>query len=130
MIGAAPLTCAWLKDPKGRHDGTNSEDTEYDMYQAIQATNKRATETLLFYGYKGDLLQVTLDEDVHCHKKSVNVANTKACQESISYSKTHGHIFHATGGQHITADDIFKGSKINKKKRRIEELEKYKEVRQ
>ena len=47
-------------------------------------------------------------------------ANTQARQEAISYSKTHGQIFHATGGQHITADDMFKGSDINNKKRQIE----------
>ena len=52
---AAPLNSACLKYPKVCHNGTDSEDPEHDMYQAIQATNKRDTEALLFYGYKGDL---------------------------------------------------------------------------
>ena len=90
LIGAAPLTRAYLKDPRVCHNGTDSEDPEYDIYQAIQATNKRVTEALLFYGYKGDLLEVTIDKDVHCRKKSVTVANTQARQEAISYAKTHG----------------------------------------
>ena len=64
LVGVAPLACACLKDPKFRHNGINSEDPEYDMYQAIQATNKCATEAFLFYGYKGDLLQVTLVLDL------------------------------------------------------------------
>ena len=84
---------------------------------------------MLFYRYKGDLLQVTLDEDFHRCKKSVTVANTQALQEAISCAKTHAQLLHATGGQHITADDMFKGSDINNKKRRIEELEKDKEAR-
>ena len=129
LIGAYPLTRVFLKYPKVCLNGTDSEDPEYDMYQAIQATNKCATEALLFYGYKGDLLQVTLDEDVHRRKKYVTVDNTQARQEAISYAKTHGQLFHATGGQHITSDDMFKGYKINNKKRRIEELEKDKEAR-
>ena len=130
LIGAAPLTRACLKEPQVFHDGTDSEDTEYDMYQSIQATNKRDTEALLFYGYKGDLLQVTLEKDFHRCKNSVTVANTQARQESISYSKTHVQIFLATGGQHINAGNMFKGSDINNKNRRIEELEKDKEARQ
>ena len=100
------------------------------MYQAIQETNNRDTEAMSFYRYKGDLLQVTLDEDVHCRKKSVTVAITQAHQEAISCTKTHGQLFHATGGQHITANNMFKVSEINNKKTCIEELEKDKEEHQ
>ena len=55
LICAAPLTRACLKYPNVFHNVTESEDPEYDMYQAIQATNKHDTEALLFYGHKGNL---------------------------------------------------------------------------
>ena len=128
-IGAAPLTRACLDDAKVRHDGTDKEDPQYEKYQAIQAHNERATEALAYLGYNGRLLQIKLNEDVHRRKKPVTVANSKERQYAISQAKTHGQRFHATGGLHLTSDDMFKGAKVNNKKRKIVEIEKDKKAR-
>ena len=123
------ITRACLQSAKVRHDGTDTNDPLFDKYQAIQAHNERATTALDYLGYKDHLLHVKFNEDVHRRKKPVTVKNSKERQEAIAQAKTHSQLFHATGGQHLTADDIFKGAEVNNKMRKIAEMEKDKAAR-
>ena len=49
--------------------------------------------------------------------------------ELLSQAKTHGNIFAATGGVHLTANDIFKGIVLKQRKVEREKLAKEKTVR-
>ena len=49
--------------------------------------------------------------------------------ELLSQAKTHGNIFAATGGVHLTANDIFKGIVLKQRKVEREKLVKEKTVR-
>ena len=74
---AATITRACLQSAKVCHDGTDTNDPLFDKYQAIQAHNERATAALDYLGYKGHLLHVKFNEDMHRRKKPVTIKNSK-----------------------------------------------------
>eukprot|EP00956_Cyclotella_meneghiniana_P009718 scaffold13462_cov36-Cyclotella_meneghiniana.AAC.2 len=133
-IGAAEcngITMKCLESKKVRHDGTDKDNPNYDMYQDIQSKNSYSTRQLTVMGYKGQLLQATFKEDKIKAKQSstVTVENTRERQEALLQAKTHGAKFHVTGGNHATADDLFISAKLANKSAQTKKLEKDKAAR-
>jgi hypothetical protein len=57
---------------------------------------------------------------------AVTVTNTRKQQEAIAAANTHGAKFFVTGGEHKTANDMFKEAEINRRKAEAAEREKEK----
>jgi hypothetical protein len=56
-VGAVPHTRKCLTNSKGRHNGTDERDPNFDAYQDIQSQNDYSTTQLNVMGYRGDLLR-------------------------------------------------------------------------
>ena len=70
----------------------------------IQESNDVSTHFLLHHGYDGNAFK---DRIKKVSKKSVTVRHSAERIEKIQQATTHGNLFHATGGGHLTDDDIF-----------------------
>jgi hypothetical protein len=65
-------------------------------------------------GYNGHAMKVELL--VIEQTTIVTAPHTQDRIELLSQAKAHGNIFAATGGVHLTANDIFKGSALKQRK--------------
>ena len=79
-------------------------------------------------GYNGDLMKVTLKPIERTNV--ITAPHTQERIELLSNAKTHGNIFAATGGVHLTANDIFQGIALKQRKVLREKLVKEKTLRQ
>ena len=70
----------------------------------IQESNNVSTHFLLRNGYNGNAFKDTIKK---VSRKSVTVRHSTERIEKIQQATTHGNLFHATGGGHLTDDDIF-----------------------
>ncbi len=61
-------------------------------------------------------------------KQSVTVRNSQECVDAISQATTHGNLFHATGGGHLTDEDVFLALQKKKVEAEIKQLKKKKDV--
>jgi hypothetical protein len=77
-------------------------------------------------GYNGDVMKITL-KPVEC-SKVLTVPHSQERIELLSQAKSHGNIFAATGGVHLTSNDIFKGIVLKQRKVEREKLAKEKTV--
>jgi hypothetical protein len=55
-VGAIPYTKKCLSNPKVRHDGTDANHMQFDIYQDIQSQNHNSTMQLSVIGYSGNVL--------------------------------------------------------------------------
>ena len=106
-IGAAPLTKKCLNDNKVRKlvgDG----DEEYDhLVKIIQEANNLSTHTLTENGYDSSAFKDNIDALQQRTNKIVTEENTIERRRALMDATTHGKKFSATGGFHLTSDDIF-----------------------
>ncbi len=94
----------------------------------IQEHNKLACMALTMAGYNGDVIKLTLKPAAST--RVVIVAHSQDRVELLSQAKTHGNIYAATGGDHLTLNDIFKGIALKQRKVMRENLAKEKNVRE
>ena len=84
--------------------------------------------TLTMEGYNGDVMKITLKpiERTTC----VTLPHTQDQIELLSQAKSHGNISTATGGVHLTSNDIFIGIVLKEHTILCEKLAKEKTLRQ
>jgi len=70
----------------------------------IQESNNVSTHFLLRNGYNDNAFK---DTTKNVSRKSVTVRHLTERIKTIQQATTHGNLFHATGGGHLTDDDIF-----------------------
>ena len=83
---------------------------------------------LLLEGYNGDVMRVTLKPIERT--TVITAAHTQERIELLSQAKAHGSIFSATGGIHLTANDIFLSIALTQRKILREKLGKDKTLRE
>ena len=102
---AAPLTCACLQNSSQvRREMGDDEDATNMAMVHIQESNNVSTHFLSCNGFDGNVYK---DNAKKVSRKSVTVRHSTERIEKIQQATTHGNLFHATGGGHLTDDDIF-----------------------
>ena len=113
-VGAVPLTRACLQHSKVRRSIGDGNDEQQAMALLIQEHNKLACMALTMAGYNGDVMKLMLKPAAST--RVVTVAHLQDRVELLSQVKTHGNIYAATGGDHLTSNDIFKGIALKQRK--------------
>ena len=125
--GAVPHTRKRLASSKMRHDGTDKQDPNFNIFQDIQSQNGYSTTQLNIVGYKSDMLRAQFRPDKISERMAlalVTVTNTLEHQEALAATHTHGKKFFVMGGKHVTSDDMFKGAELNRQTAEAVEREK------
>ncbi len=103
--GAAPLTRACLQsNSQVRRELGDDDDATNTAMLHIQESNNVSTHFLSRIGYNGKVFKNTIKK---VNRKSVTVRHSMERIAKIQKATTHGNLFHATGGGHLTDDDIF-----------------------
>ena len=80
------------------------------------------------FKYDGDELRVQL-VSTRRQKKFVTAPHTRERQKLLDDAATHGVIFSATGGDHLTSDDFFKSTEVPTKRKKVGDKERDKNDR-
>ncbi len=127
-VGAVPLSRKCLQSPTVRRSISDGNDEQQALVHLIVEHNIIACNALLLLGYNGDAMRITLKPVEHTN--IVTTPHSKERIELLSKAKKHIHIFAATGGIHLTTNDIFKGIVLKQRKLTREKLAKEKVVRE
>ncbi len=104
--GAAPPTRAPLNGhPKVRRELNDADDGFNAMMREIQAANISSTVLLCINGYNGKVFEATIKKKQE--QRAVTVQHSQERIDLLAKAKTHGHIFHATGGDACNGEDAF-----------------------
>ena len=103
--GSTPLNRACLQNnlQVRRELGNNDNATNTAMLH-IQESNNVSTHFWSSIGYNGKVFKITIKK---VNRKSVTVRHSTERIAKIQKATTHRNLFHATGGGHLTDDDIF-----------------------
>ncbi|KAL7490610.1 hypothetical protein ACHAWT_000174 [Skeletonema menzelii] len=102
--GAAPLTRTPLDGhPKVRRELNDADDGFNAMMREIQAGNISSTILLCRHGYNGQVFEATIKKKRE--QRAVTEEHSQERIDLLAKAKTHGHIFHATGGAACSGDD-------------------------
>ena len=127
-VGAVPLTRACLQNPKVRRSIGDGTDEQQAMALLIQEHNAMACAALSLAGYNGDIFKLELKPAAST--SVVTVAHSQDRIELLSQAKSHGNIYAATGGDHLTSNDMFKSIALKQRRVMREKLIKDKKVRE
>ena len=106
-VGAAPLTRSCLNDKKVRRQLGDAKDSMNELMLSLQDGNLNSTALLTQHEYEGDRLRVFLKKNP-VKPRMVTKPNSLERQQLLAKAGTHGEKFTATGGGHLTSDDMFK----------------------
>ena len=127
-VGAVPLSRKCLQSPKVRRSIGDGDDDQQALVHLIVEHNVIACNALTLEGFNGDNMKITLKS---IERTTVlTVPHPQERIQLLSQAKTHGNIFAATGGVHLTANDIFKGIVLKQRKVTREKLASEKTVRE
>ena len=90
--------------------------------QKIQAAKNLCTYFLKEHGYNGSIFKAEVN--ILTKKNKTTVPETRERIKLLSAATSHGAIFHATGGGHITSDDMFRVEQITSNNSKIKEFDK------
>jgi hypothetical protein len=125
-IGAAPLTRACLQNHSHvRREMGDADDGTNNTMKLIQCTNDLSTYFLKEHGFNSDVFKVAIKK---VRKQTVTVRHSQERINAISQATSHGTLFHATGGGHLTDDDVFLGLQKKKVEEEIKRLKKTKDA--
>ena len=124
---SGPLSRKCLQSPKVRCSIGDGDNDQQALVGLIVERNVIACNVLSLEGYNGDVMKITLKPVVR--PSVLTVPHSQERIELLSQAKTHGNIFAATGGVHLTANDIFKGIVLKQRKVERGKLAKEKTVR-
>ncbi len=120
---------AWEKvSQKVRRSSETSTTISKALVHLIVEHNVIACNALTLEGLNGDTMKITLKPIEQT--TVVTVPHSQERIELLSQVKTHGNIFAATGGIHLTANDIFKGIVLKQREVTREKLAREKTVRE
>ncbi len=123
-----PLRRKCLSSPKVRRSIGDGDDDQQALVHLIVEHNTIACYALSLEGYNGDVMRVTL-KPIKC-TTVITAAHTQECIELLSQAKAHISIFSATGGVHLTSNDIFQSIALKQRKILCEKLGKNKTLRE
>ena len=123
-VGAVPLSRRCLSSPKVRRSIGDGTDNQQALVYLLVEHNTIACNALTLEGFNGDVMKVMLKPVERTNV--VTAPHTQERIELLSQAKTHGNIFAATGGIHLTANDIFKSIALKQRKLTREKLKKEK----
>jgi hypothetical protein len=126
-VGAVPLSRRCLSSPKVRRSISDGTDNQQALVHLLVEHNMIACNALTLEGFNGNVMKVTL-KPVKC-TNAVTRPHTLERIQLLSQAKTHGNIFAATGGIHLTANDIFKSIALKERKLTREKLKREKTLR-
>ena len=126
-VGAVPLSRKCITSPKVRRSIGDGDNGQQQLAQLIVENNVIACNALTLEGYNGDMMRVTLKPIERTNV--ITAPHTQHRIELLSNAKTHGSIFAATGGVHLTSNDIFQGIALKQRKVLREKLAKAKTLR-
>jgi len=117
-----------MQSPKVRRSIGVGNDDQQALGHLIVEHNVIACNALAMEGYNGDVMKITL-KPIEC-TTCVTLPHTQDRIELLSQAKSHGNIFAATGGVHLTSNDIFMGIVLKQRKILREKLAKEKTLHQ
>ena len=127
-VGAVPLSRKCLESNKVRRSIGDGDDDQKALVYLIQEHNTLACTGLTLAGYNGDHMKLTAKPAPST--KVITNPHTQERIELLSEAKKHGQIFAATGGDHLTSNDMFKAIELKRRKILRDRLEKEKTLRQ
>jgi hypothetical protein len=127
-VGAVPLSRKCLESKKVRRSIGDGDDEQQALVHLIQEHNTLACTALTLAGYNGDHMKLTAKPAAST--KVITNPHTQEWIELLSEAKKHGQIFAATGGDHLTSNDMFKAIELKRRKILRERLAKEKTLRQ
>jgi hypothetical protein len=119
-VGAAPLTRFCLTNSKVRRSLGDGSDNYQQLLTNIQDANNISTHALSSGGYNGNVLRREL--------VSIQAADPLTEEHSqerlqlLAKANTHGKLFSATGGMHLTSDDIFISAEMSTREKEMKRL--------
>jgi hypothetical protein len=125
-VGAVPLSRKCLQSPKVCRSIGDGDDNQQALVGLSVELNVIACNTLSLEGYNGDVMKITLKPVMR--PSVLTVPHSQERIELLSQAKTHCNIFVATGGVHLTTNDIVKGIVLKQRKVEREKLAKEKTV--
>jgi hypothetical protein len=135
-IGMIPWTTKLLESPDVRHEIT-TRDGEVDEtldpqaleLKNLEERNHMACAILTSFGYKGKLLKIAVKrKTIEAHEKRRFPIGSLERQQALASAHTAGKRNMATGGDHLTSDDAFKGREIKRNAAEIDILLEKKKV--
>ncbi|KAL3771166.1 hypothetical protein ACHAWU_004789 [Discostella pseudostelligera] len=119
-VGAAPLTRACMMNKKVRRSLGDGSDEYQQMLLNIQTANDVSTNALSTGGYNGSVMR----REILAIPTTEQITEEHSAErlQLLAKSNTHGKLFTATGGGHLTSDDIFIASEMatrEKEKKRL-----------
>jgi hypothetical protein len=127
-VGAVPLSRKCLSSPKVRHSIGNGNDDQQALVHLINEHNVIACNALSLEGCNCDVVKITLKPIEQKHV--VTAPHMHNWIELLSQAKTHGSIFAATGGVHLTGNNIFQDIAFKQRKILHKRLRKEKTLHQ
>ena len=126
-MGVAPFTMACLYDPAVSRELGDGHDEMTAMMHCIQDANDMCTAWLETAGYNSEPLWAKLK--MKPVAQPVFEPHSQERIKAMVKASTHGGLFCATGGGHLTCDDMFKSFEVPMWEREIKEVEKTKQHR-
>ncbi len=124
--GAAPITRTPLENHSQVRRELGDADDEFNlMMRHIQSTNDLSVHFLNENGFDGSAFKVQIKEKKEPQR--ITVPHGQERIDAIAKASTHGGLFHATGGAHLTCDDIFMASEKKVREGQIAALTKKKQ---
>ena len=121
-VGAAPLTRACLSDKNVRRELGDADDDSNSLMIGLQQANSNAVALLSRRGYNASHFAAKMKR-VPKKTSAVTEPHSKERILLLADAKTHGAMFVATHGDHLTSDDFFMSCEVNRRKKEIAVLE-------
>jgi hypothetical protein len=115
-VGVVPFTKKCLMNKKVRHDVTDKDYPNFDLFQDIQSQNNFSSTQLNIMGYKGDALKSQFTENTIWERQAamtVMVPQTCKRQDAIA----------AANISMSPQTNIFKAAEINRQTEEVAEME-------
>jgi hypothetical protein len=115
-VGVIPFTKKCLMNKKVRHDVTDKDYPNFDLFQDIQSQNNFSSTQLNIMGYKGDALKSQFTENAIWERQAattVMVPQTCECQDAIAAANT----------SMSPQTNMFKAAEINRQTEEAAEME-------
>ena len=123
--GAAPISRNPLNNhSKVRRELGDDDDIVNQTMLQIQSTNNLSTHFLTKNGYDGSAFKVEIIKREE--PKQVTVRHSKERVNALVDAKSIGAVFHATGGEHLTSNDMFLANQIKVNTAEVKTLQKKK----
>jgi hypothetical protein len=122
------VTRACLDNPQVLRSSDNSNKIQ-ELHWTVQNANDFSIHALMQAGYDAQWLKAMLKKLEDTNSRPITQLHTQARQEALAHAHSHGGRFHATGGMHVTLDDMFILMEINARNEKRAAIEKEKNLR-